>query len=71
MPEEAQAVDLMDTNPHFVFWREGCAKFVGSTCRLLRLAGEPVTRETITGFILTAPRMKENLTEFQKLFRGS
>lgn len=69
MSDEIETKDPMNDIPYYVFWREGCAKFVSTSCRLLRLAGEPVTRESITHFIVTAPRMEKDLSEFFQVFR--
>ena len=55
------ALDPLDLIPEFAFWRDGCRTMAENICKLLRLAGEPVTRERIVAFLSTLPRRPNDL----------
>lgn len=58
---KTEPTDPMDTIPHYVFWREGCAKIARCACFFIRMAGDPVTPASVRKFLASAPRHAEEL----------
>ncbi len=58
-----ETTDPMDTIPHYVFWREGCAKMTKYACCLIGMADDPVTPAAVLRFVSSAPRCRDDLRD--------
>ena len=50
------ALEPIDLVPQHQFWRDGCREMAKNICKVLRIAGEPITLENILEFASALPR---------------
>jgi len=56
------SIEMIDMMRGYEFWLEGCGRMSANVCKLLRMAGQPVTLATVLGVVQSLPRQRADLT---------